>query len=354
VVIGPVKRLPWPRGLELGGWIVDENRRANRADGPPSPTDLLALHRWMVVSRLVEQACGRANPRWFPAEGEEATIVGSFYGLRADDGLAPHYRGPFVVYLMRGAELVRLLGQALGREIGYARGRAVPFTGPAELSIVPWVAGDLGTSLGIGTGAGLAFQREGGERVAVVSFGDGTVNRGDFHENLNLAACWKLPVVYVCQNNGWAISEPGPSYSPVAAADRAAAYGIPGVMVDGNDVLAVNEAVQAAVARARRGDGPSLIEARTYRLRGHWEADAASYRDRDELALWMEREPIGRLEARLTADRIANPAELQAVWRDVEREVAAAVAEAQAAPAAGLEGIGLEDVYWKSVMGGHD
>jgi pyruvate dehydrogenase E1 component alpha subunit len=194
----------------------------------------------------------------------------------------------------------------------------------------------------------LAFQREGGERVAVVSFGDGTVNRGDFHENLNLAACWKLPVVYVCQNNGWAISEPGPSYSPVAAADRASAYGMPGVAVDGNDVLAVYEAVQAAVARARRGDGPSLVEAQTYRLRGHWEADAASYRDPAEAALWLEREPIGRLEARLTTDRLASPAELQAVWRDVEGEVAAALAEAQAAPPAGQQGIGLDDVYWAS------
>jgi TPP-dependent pyruvate/acetoin dehydrogenase alpha subunit len=178
-----------------------------------SPSDLRELHRLMVLSRLIEQACGRLNPRWFPAEGEEAAIVGSFYGLRADDALAPHYRGPFIVYLMRGAELPRLIGQALGKEIGYARGRAVPFTGPADLSIVPWVAGDLGTSLGVATGAGLAFHYEGSDRVAVVSFGDGTVNRGDFHENVNLATCWKLPVVYVCQNNQWAISEP-PTPSP--------------------------------------------------------------------------------------------------------------------------------------------
>lgn len=310
-----------------------------------SPDDLRALHRLMVVSRLVERVCGEHNPRWFPAEGEEATIVGSFYGLRPDDAVAPHYRGPFVVYYMRGARLARLIAQALGRETGYARGRAVPFTGPAELGVVPWVAGDLGTSLGIGTGAALAFHYEGSDRVAVVSFGDGTVNRGDFHENVNLAACWKLPVVYVCQNNQWAISEPAASYLPVAVADRAAAYGIPGCAVDGNDVVAVLEAVQAAVARARRGEGPSLIEARTYRLRGHWQADAASYRSPEEVQAWLAREPIRRFEARLLAEGLTTELELRRVWEDVEQEVQAALAEAQAAPPAGQSGIGEEDVY---------
>ena len=299
----------------------------------------------MVLSRLIEQACGRLNPRWFPAEGEEAAIVGSFYGLRAGDALAPHYRGPFIVYLMRGAELARLIGQALGKEIGYARGRAVPFTGPADLGIVPWVAGDLGTSLGIATGAGLAFHYEGSDRVAVVSFGDGTVNRGDFHENVNLAACWKLPVVYVCQNNRWAISEPAESYLPIPIVERAAAYGIPGRAVDGNDVLAVQEAVQEAVARARRGEGPSLIEARTYRLRGHWQADAASYRPAAEAESWGAREPIGRFEERLLADGLATPDELRQVWGEAERTVEAAVGEAQAAPSAGRQGLGEEDVY---------
>src|SRR5688572_21344040 len=132
---------------------LSQHQTAATRDTPLQPEQWLKLHRLMVLSRLVELACGRLNPRWFPAEGEEATIVGSFYGLRSDDAVAPHYRGPFIVYVMRGAELSRLIGQALGREIGYARARAVPFTGPANLGIVPWVAGDLGTSLGVGTGA---------------------------------------------------------------------------------------------------------------------------------------------------------------------------------------------------------
>ena len=307
--------------------------------------DPLELYRWMLVSRLVEQACGRQNPRWFPAEGEEAVLVGAFCGLRADDAVAPHYRGPFVVYLMRGAELPRLLAQALGKELGYAKGRAVPFTGPATLGIVPWVAGDLGTSLGVGTGAGLAFQYEGSDRVAVVSFGDGTVNRGDFHENVNLAACWKLPVVYVCQNNQYAISEPASTYLPVSVASRAAAYGVPGVSVDGNDVLAVHEVVREAVARARAGEGPTLIEAVTYRLGGHWQADAASYRLAGEIEAWRDRDPIALLGQRLVREGRADEALLRQLHEQVESEVEAAFATAQAAPPAGQSGLGLEDVY---------
>lgn len=310
----------------------------------PHP-DPFELYRWMTMSRLVEQAAGRQNPRWFPAEGEEAVMVGTFWGLRADDAVAPHYRGPFVVYLMRGAELPRLFGQALGKEIGYARGRAVPFTGPVDLGVVPWVAGDLGTSLGIGTGAGLAFQQEGGDRVAVVSFGDGTVNRGDFHENLNLAACWKLPVVYVCQNNQYAISEPASTYLPVSVASRAAAYGVPGVSVDGNDVLAVHEVAREAVARARAGDGPTLIEAVTYRLAGHWQADAASYRPAGEAEAWRDRDPIRRLGEQLVRDGRTDAAGLHRLREQVEAEVEAALASAQAAPPAGQSGLGLEDVY---------
>src|SRR5215204_5749522 len=146
---------------------------------------------------------------------------------------------------------------------GYNKGRSVPFNGPFHLRHVPWVAGDLGTTLGTATGAALALQDAGTDGVCVCAFGDGTANRGDFHENVNLAACWSLPIVYLCQHNGWAISEPAEMYLPGPIVDRAAGYGIPGVVVDGNDVEAVQAAVGEAVERARRGDGPTLIEART-------------------------------------------------------------------------------------------
>src|SRR5258708_25429173 len=127
--------------------------------------DSLSVYRWLLLSRLLESALCEQNPRWFPAQGEEATIVGSFCDLRPDDVAAPHYRGPFVVYAMRGAELWRLCAQAFGKAAGYNRARSVPFTGPFGLGFVPWVAGDLGTTVGVATGAALALQQERSERV---------------------------------------------------------------------------------------------------------------------------------------------------------------------------------------------
>ncbi|MGH2366742.1 MAG: thiamine pyrophosphate-dependent dehydrogenase E1 component subunit alpha, partial [Chloroflexota bacterium] len=219
---------------------------AERYSTAPSEAreDRVALLRLMILSRVLERACCELNPRWFPAEGEEGAIVGSFYGLRPDDVIAAHYRGPFIAYYMRGADLSRLVAQALGKATGFARGRALGFTGPVDQHIIPWVAGDLGTSLGVATGAALGLQYDGSDRVAVVTFGDGTSNRGDFHEAVNLAAVWKLPIVYVCQHNQYSISLHASQVLACGSiAARAAGYGIPGQSVDGNDVLAVHEAV---------------------------------------------------------------------------------------------------------------
>ena len=300
----------------------------------------LELYRWMLWSRLFELECCRRNPRWFPAEGEEATIVGSFFDLRPDDVAAPHYRGPFVVYAMRGAEPWRLAAQVLGKATGYSGGRSVPFTGPLSANIVPWVAGDLGTTLGVATGTGLAFAYEGSDRACVVSFGDGTANRGDFHECVNLAACWKLPVVYVCQNNGWAISQAAESYLPAPVVARATGYGIPGESVDGNDVLAVRAAVLRALARARRGQGPSLIEARTYRLQGHWAADRSPYRPAAAVDPWRERDPLVRLADELGARGLVVEGDLERLQRETDGEVAEAFAQAEQAPDPGPTELG--------------
>jgi pyruvate dehydrogenase E1 component alpha subunit len=306
-----------------------------------STLDSVELYRWLALSRELESALCAENPRWFPAAGEEATIVGSFCDLRPDDAAAPHYRGPFVVYLMRGAELWRLCCQALGRRDGYNKGRSVPFTGPADLGFVPWVAGDLGTTIGVATGAALAFQQAGSASACVCTFGDGTANRGDFHENVNLAACWRLPIVYVCQHNGWSISQPAASYLAAPVVDRARGYGIPGVAVDGNDVEAVRAVVGQALARARRGDGPTLVEARTWRQGGHWAGDAAAYRqDLDA----RPDDPLELLAARLVARGDATAAELADLRADVAAEVAAALARARESPEAGPAELGLDEV----------
>jgi TPP-dependent pyruvate/acetoin dehydrogenase alpha subunit len=306
-------------------------------------TSPLDLYRWLVVARVLDRALCAENPNWFPIEGEEASVVGAYADLRPSDVAAPHYRDPFVVYLMRGAEMWRLAAQVLRKGAGYNKGRSVPFNGPFELRHVPWVAGDLGTTLGTATGAALALQDEGSDGVCVCAFGDGTANRGDFHENVNLAACWSLPIVYLCQHNGWAISEPAEIYLPAPIVDRAAGYGIPGVVVDGNDVEAVQAAVGEAITRARRGDGPTLIEARTWRQRGHWGGDAATYRHGP--APIGARDPLEIQAERLISRREADAEVLAQIREEAEAEVVEAIARARALPEAGLSELGLNEVF---------
>ncbi len=298
----------------------------------------------MAVCRELDHALCSANPRWFPIEGEEATVVGSFIDLRADDAAAPHYRDPFVVYLMRGAEMWRLACQVLGKSDGYNKGRSVPFNGPVELNVVPWVAGDLGTTLGTATGAALAFQQEGSDRVCVCTFGDGTANRGDLHEALNLAACWRLPIVYVCQNNGWAISQPASSYLAGVIAERARGYGIPGTCVDGNDLDCVRNVVNNGVARARAGEGPTLIEARTWRWRGHWAGDDQTYRSSELEPLHVE-DPLDLYAYRLLSTGAVDLPDLQQLHTEIQEEVRTAMDRAKHSPDAGADQLGLEDVY---------
>jgi TPP-dependent pyruvate/acetoin dehydrogenase alpha subunit len=306
-------------------------------------TSSLDLYRWMALARVLDRALCAENPNWFPIEGEEATVVGAYADLRASDVAAPHYRDPFVVYLMRGAEMWRLIAQVIRKGAGYNKGRSVPFNGPFHLRHIPWVAGDLGTTLGTATGAALALQEEGSDDVCVLAFGDGTANRGDFHENVNLAACWKLPIVYLCQHNGWAISEAAESYLPAPIVDRAAGYGIPGVVVDGNDVEAVQAVVAEAVERARRGDGPSLIEARTWRVRGHWGGDAATYRH--TATPEGTRDPLELLAEQLISRGLADDATLARITEQAEAEVAEALARAKALPEAGATELGLDEVF---------
>lgn len=307
-----------------------------------SLNDGLRLYGWMALARELDDVLCAANPRWFPCAGEEAAMIGAFCDLRADDAVAPHYRDPLVVYLMRGADMARLAAQVLGKTGGYNKGRSVPFIGPIDLQIVPWVAGDLGTSIGVATGAALAFQQEGSDRVCVCSFGDGTANRGDFHENVNLAACWRLPVVYVCQNNGWAISQSAADYLPAPVARRAAGYGIPGIEVDGNDLEAVRRATGEAVARARAGKGPTLIEAKTWRAKGHWAGDPQDYRAIDTEARLED--PLARHGSRLVRQGEATAADLERL-RDAARSYVAVTMESvRGLPDAGAAELGLDEV----------
>ncbi|MBI3121339.1 MAG: thiamine pyrophosphate-dependent dehydrogenase E1 component subunit alpha [candidate division NC10 bacterium] len=310
------------------------------------PKTAVAMHRWMVLSRVLDEACCQESAHWFPSRGEEAVPVGTFYGLRPDDVCAPGYRGSPIVFVMRGVRLEQVWAGALGKRTSFGRGRHFSFTAPIELRVLPYIAGDLGPIISQATGTAFAQKYRKSDAVTAVSFGDGTSNRGDFHEAVNLGAAWRLPIVYVIQNNHWAISMPiEKATAAKRLADRAAGYGIPGVAVDGNDVLAVHAAVQEAVRRARAGHGPTLIEAETFRMRGHIAADTASYRSAAQVEEWQGRDPIRRLEERLLAAGVLSAEEAQAVWAEAAQEVGEAKAAAQRHPDILPTDLGLDEIF---------
>jgi pyruvate dehydrogenase E1 component alpha subunit len=240
-----------------------------------------------------------------------------------------------------------MMAELYGREAGYCKGKG------GSMHIADFEIGMLGANgivaggISIITGAALAAQLDAKEQVAVGFFGDGASNAGPFHESLNIASAWKLPVVYVCENNQWAVNTPASaSVSVPNVADRAPAYGLPGLVVDGNDVLAVYEAASAAVARARAGGGPTLIECKTYRHRRHTERPTQQDdRPADEVAAWLGRDPIERLAGSLRAQQgQLDDAEWEAMDAEILRTIEAAVAFAEASPVPAPEAA-LDDVY---------
>jgi len=307
---------------------------------------LLEVYELLATARQIERALTK-YPGYHPAIGEEAVIVGAFGDLRADDYIAPHYRGALLAAYLRGGDLGRLIAGMLGKATGYNRGRfrgdvSVPF----QLRAVGAFAGLLGGSVGIATGIALSLKLRSLDSVAVATFGDGTSNLGAVHESMNLAASLSLPIVYVCQNNGYAMSTRSDHAMKCrSVADRAAGYGMPGAEVDGNDVLAVHAAVQAAVARARAGNGPSLIEARTYRISGHFSADPARYQIPAEREEWLRRDPLAKLRAQLTQRGLLTEARAAAIDAAVEPVISAAVLQAERDPEPGPEALGVDAVY---------
>jgi len=234
--------------------------------------------------------------------GEEAVAAGVCAALNPDDQIISTHRGHGHC-IAKGADLDRMMAELYGRETGYCKGKG------GSMHIADFAKGMLGANgivaggISILTGAGLAAQLLGNGRVAVCFFGDGAANAGPFHESINIAAAWKLPVIYVCENNLYA-AQTGQmaTHATPDVAGRAAGYGIPGVVVDGNDIFAVHEAAGRAVARARAGEGPTLIECKTYRHRAHTERKGQpDHRPREEVALWMSdaRDPIARLVGHL-------------------------------------------------------
>ena len=315
--------------------------------------DLLSMYRYMVLCRALEQGIAKTAGNWHPAEGEEGVVVGTFYNLRQEDVTSPHFRGIPIVQHMRGASLRRIWGGLMGKATSYSQGRFRALRGPFEFKILGTFSGVLGPSISIAVGGALAAKLDKSDRVAVVSFGDGTSNRGDFHEAVNFAAIYKLPVVFVCQNNQFAISTPASKgLGCRSVADRAGGYGIPGVEVDGNDVIAVHEVVQEAVKKARKGEGPTLIEGRTYRVTGHWVADQALYRSKEEVEEWRKKDPIRRLQEKLITLGALKEEQVEGIRKSAEEAVATAKKEAEGDPLPGEELLGIGDIYAPAGEGG--
>ncbi|HYF56416.1 MAG TPA: dehydrogenase E1 component subunit alpha/beta [Salinarimonas sp.] len=273
--------------------------------------------------------------------GQEAIAVGACAALEDRDFIVSHHRGHGHC-IAKGADMTRMMAELMGRETGYGRGLGGSMHIAALDKGILGANGIVGAGIGIGTGAALSARIRRSGQVCLVFFGDGAANEGIFHEALNLASLWRLPAIYVCENNQYGLSTPmAESTSIDRLSKRAAGYGMPGETIDGNDVLAVHDAVTRAAARARAGDGPSLIEALTYRWGDHsMRANLPRYRSEEEEAAWRQGDPLARA-ARLLEERQVRKPAVEALRERAAREVEAAVEEARHAPEptlASLEG----------------
>lgn len=264
--------------------------------------------------------------------GMEASPVGSIAALRPDDLIIHHHRGHGHT-IAKGANITLMMAEFLGKEPGYCRGRG----GSMHIADIP--GGNLGATgvvaSGIPTAVGiaLALQMRRSDKVLLSFFGDGATNLGEFHESLNMASVWKLPVVFICDNNQYGMSA---AIDKVTNIDRlsirATSYGIPGVTVDGNDVLAVYQAVEAGINRARAGEGPSFIENLTYRWRGHSKSDRNLYRTPEEIEEWKQRCPIERFKRVLVEANVMTAAEVETIDRQAKATIDRAAEEAITMP----------------------
>lgn len=299
-------------------------------DLPPDMTDkrLLEIMHWMRLGRAYDrraislQRQGKSGT-YGPMIGQEAALVGSAMALdRSRDWIVPQYRE---------ALALAIHGWSLGRNLLYLRGHPQGGRVPEDVNALP-IQISVASQILHGVGLAWGFRLQKKDSVVLIYFGDGATSEGSFHEGCNFAGTFRVPAVLFCQNNGWAISTPRTKQTAAETiAQKAEAYGFPGVQVDGNDPLAVYSAVSAAVARARAGDGPTLVEAVTYRLGAHTTADEPSrYVPPEELERWQGLDPIPRFEKVLAARGLWDSARADAMDREIEEQIAAYSAEADA------------------------
>jgi pyruvate dehydrogenase E1 component alpha subunit len=325
---------------------------------PEDKQTLLELYRKMVTIREFETMAGEhfaagEIPGFIHLSiGQEASSVGVCSCLRKDDYVVTTHRGHGHM-IAKGADLKRMTAELFARRDGYCKGKG------GSMHIADFSIGFLGANgvvaggLPIITGAGLSIKLRKTDQVALAFFGDGACNRGPVHEAMNMAAIWKLPVIFVVENNQYASTTPMTYACAVEdLCTRAAGYGMPGVKVDGNDVLAVRKAAAAAVKKARAGEGPTFIENKTYRIRGHFEGDPQKYRTTEEVQTWGEKDPLERFTVLLTRKKQLNQRQAAQILKEVRAELDEALAFAQASPFPEPEDA-LDDLYSHMEGGSH-
>ena len=303
-----------------------------------SKTEFLQLYYYLRLTRTLEERVralyrqGRIVGGVYTSYGMEAISVGYAYALQADDVVAPMHRD-MGAYLIRGMTPGEIMAQYLGKRTGPTKGKdANVHLGDMKRGIIAFVS-HLADNYPVATGVALSFKLRGESRVVIANTGDGGTSRGDFHEGMNLAAVRKLPVVFYCNNNQYAYSTPlRLQMATPNVVDRAKAYGIPGEMLDGNDVESVYLASQRAIQRARSGEGPTFIECKTMRMHGHAEHDAAKYVPPELFEEWKEKDPILKAEYRLKELGYADDSAFGLIQERVDKEIESAVTFAEQSP----------------------
>ncbi|MGB0035106.1 MAG: thiamine pyrophosphate-dependent dehydrogenase E1 component subunit alpha [Candidatus Acidiferrales bacterium] len=304
----------------------------------PSPEFLLGLYRMLVKCRMCDEKArilfrqGKYKGNFYSGVGQEATEVGTAFSLRPDDWIAPSHRD-WTANIIKGVPLKFCFAQLFAKVTSPDRGRSSPaHMGYPPLHVIT-PASSIAGQLNVGTGVALGIKKLGQDAVVVSYFGDGATSFGGFHEALNFAGVHKLPIIYVNQNNLWAESVPLRLQTALTnLSDRAKAYGFPGISLDGNNIFAVYEAAQTAIARARAGEGPTLLECKTYRWYGHSEIDPAKYRTKEEVESWKKKCPVATCEKVLFEKKILTDAKKKLIAEETTKEIDEAVEFAEQSP----------------------
>lgn len=320
-------------------------RTTKKRAAMPTPEQQIEMYRRMCLIRAFDESAreqykqGKVRGSTHMYSGEEAIAVGACFALRRDDYITSTHRGHGHC-LAKGGDPQAMMAELLGKATGYCHGKGGSMhIADLDLGILG-ANGIVGGGIAMATGAAYSARYRGTDQVVVCFFGDGALNQGIFFESANMAALWQLPVIYLCEENKYAEFSPNAVFFPIPDLTlRAAPFGFPGVKVDGNDVLEVFQAVSTAAARARAGEGPTLIIADTYRLEGHHTGDPLSLRPKGERDEWLKRDPIARLRKQLVKQGALTDADADAIAAESERAVQDAVAFALNSPEPELESL---------------